>query len=190
MASTKVVTGLVRFSYVNIASPRSFNDGQDPKYSMCVMVPKKDKKTLAKIKSAVKAASEEGVSKCWNGKHPSNLHMPLRDGDEERADESPEFKGMWFFNCSTKRKPGVVDREKNEILDLDEVYSGCWGRVSVNFYPYSVSGNKGVAAGLNNVLKWKDGERLGGSAASAEDDFNDDFSLEEDDDFNIDDTPF
>lgn len=188
-ATTKVVTGLVRLSYVQIFSKRSFTEGTDAKYSLCVLVPKKDTKTLKKIQAAMKSAAEEGISTKFNGKKPSNLHMPLRDGDEERADEAPEYKGMYFFNCKSDRKPGIVDKDCNEIMDPDEVYSGCWGRVSVNFYPYSVSGNKGVAVGLNNVQKLKDDQRLGGAAASAEDDFNDDFEFSEDDDFSID-SPF
>ena len=188
-ATTKVVTGLVRLSYVQIFNKRSFTEDSDAKYSLCVLVPKKDTKTLKKIQAAVKAAAEEGISTKFNGKKPSNLHMPLRDGDEERADEAPEYKGMYFFNCKSDRKPGIVDKDCNEILDPDEVYSGCWGRVSVNFYPYSVNGNKGVAVGLNNVQKLKDDQRLGGAAASAEDDFNDDFEFSEDDDFSID-SPF
>ena len=188
-ATTKVVTGLVRLSYVQIFSKKSFTEGTDAKYSLCVLVPKKDTKTLKKIQAAMKSAAEEGISTKFNGKKPSNLHMPLRDGDEERADEAPEYKGMYFFNCKSDRKPGIVDKDCNEILDPDEVYSGCWGRVSVNFYPYSVNGNKGVAVGLNNVQKLKDDQRLGGVAASAEDDFNDDFEFSEDDDFSID-SPF
>lgn len=188
-ATTKVVTGLVRLSYVQIFSKRSFTEGTDAKYSLCVLVPKKDTKTLKKIQAAMKSAAEEGISTKFNGKKPSNLHMPLRDGDEERADEAPEYKGMYFFNCKSDRKPGIVDKDCNEIMDPDEVYSGCWGRVSVNFYPYSVNGNKGVTVGLNNVQKLKDDQRLGGVAASAEDDFNDDFEFSEDDDFSID-SPF
>lgn len=188
-ATTKVVTGLVRLSYVQIFSKKSFTEGTDAKYSLCVLVPKKDTKTLKKIQAAMKSAAEEGISTKFNGKKPSNLHMPLRDGDEERADEAPEYKGMYFFNCKSDRKPGIVDKDCNEIMDPDEVYSGCWGRVSVNFYPYSVNGNKGVAVGLNNVQKLKDDQRLGGAAASAEDDFNDDFEFSEDDDFSID-SPF
>lgn len=188
-STTKVVTGLVRLSYVQIFNKRSFTEGTDAKYSLCVLVPKKDTKTLKKIQAAVKAAAEEGISTKFNGKKPSNMHLPLRDGDEERADETPEYKDMYFFNCKSDRKPGIVDKDRNEILDPDEVYSGCWGRVSVNFYPYSVNGNKGVAVGLNNVQKLKDDQRLGGAAASAEDDFNDDFDFSEDDDFSID-SPF
>lgn len=188
-ATTKVVTGLVRLSYVQIFNKKSFTEGTDAKYSLCVLVPKKDTKTLKKIQAAVKAAAEEGISTKFNGKKPSNMHLPLRDGDEERAAEAPEYKDMYFFNCKSDRKPGIVDKDRNEILDPDEVYSGCWGRVSVNFYPYSVNGNKGVAVGLNNVQKLKDDQRLGGAAASAEDDFNDDFEFTEDDDFSID-SPF
>lgn len=188
-ATTKVVTGLVRLSYVQIFNKKSFTEGTDAKYSLCVLVPKKDTKTLKKIQAAVKAAAEKGISTKFNGKKPSNMHLPLRDGDEERAAEAPEYKGMYFFNCKSDRKPGIVDKDRNEILDPDEVYSGCWGRVSVNFYPYSVNGNKGVAVGLNNVQKLKDDQRLGGAAASAEDDFNDDFEFSEDDDFSID-SPF
>lgn len=188
-ATTKVVTGLVRLSYVQIFNKKSFTEGTDAKYSLCVLVPKKDTKTLKKIQAAVKAAAEEGISTKFNGKKPSNMHLPLRDGDEERAAEAPEYKDMYFFNCKSDRKPGIVDKDRNEILDPDEVYSGCWGRVSVNFYPYFVNGNKGVAVGLNNVQKLKDDQRLGGAAASAEDDFNDDFEFTEDDDFSID-SPF
>ena len=90
---------------------------------------------------------------------------------------------MYFLNATSNQKPGIVDKDLNEILDPDEVYSGCWGRVSLNFYPFDVSGNRGVGVGLNNVQKLKDGERLGGARASAESDFGDDFEdYDEDDD--------
>ena len=178
--STKVVTGKVRLSYVNIFRSRSFSEGQDAKYSLCVLVPKSDKATIKKLRAAIDAAVQEGVSSKWGGKKPANLKLPLRDGDDERADEAPEYEGMLFLNANSTRKPGIVDKDLNEILDPDEVYSGCWGRVSINFYPFNTNGNKGVGAGLNNVQKLKDGERLGGAAASAEDDFGDDYEYEED----------
>ena len=139
---TKVVTGLVRFSYVNIFRSRAFTDGQDAKYSICILIPKKDKKTLDKIQNAIDAAIEQGVSAKWGGKTPKGLHLPLRDGDEERADEAPEYEGMMFLNANSQSKPGIVDADRNEILDADEVYSGCWGRVSINFFPYDAKGNK------------------------------------------------
>lgn len=178
---SKVVTGLVRFSYCNIFRSRAFKEGQDAEYSVCLLIPKDDKKTLAKIKAAVDEAVEAGISSKWGGKQPKNLHLPLRDGDEERADEAPEYEGMFFLNAKSKEKPGIVDRDRNEILDPDEVYSGCWGRASINFYPYDRNGNRGVGVGLNNIQKIKDGEHLGAARASAEDDFDDDFQAAEDD---------
>lgn len=179
--STKVVTGKVRFSYVNIFKSRAFQADQDAKFSICLLIPKEDKATLKNIKAAIDEAIQEGISSKWNGKKPANVKLPLRDGDEERADEAPEYEGMMFLNANSTQKPGIVDKDLNEILDPDEVYSGCWGRASINFYPFSVNGNKGIGVGLNNVQKLKDGEHLDAARASAESDFDDDF--EDDDEF-------
>ena len=179
--STKVVTGKVRFSYVNIFRSRAFHEGQDAKYSICLLIPKSDKATVKKIKAAIEEAVQEGISAKWGGKKPGSLKLPLRDGDEERAAEAPEYEGMFFLNANSNQKPGIVDRDKNEILDPDEVYSGCWGRASINFYAFNTNGNKGVGVGLNNVQKLRDGERLGTARMSAEDDFDDDYEDDEDD---------
>ena len=172
--NTKVATGKVRLSYAHIWQAVAIEAGQDPKYSSSILIPKSDTKTLKAIKNAVEAAKELGKSK-WGGKAPANLKLPLRDGDEERPDQE-EYKGHYFFNASSKQKPGVVDRQLNEILDSTEVYSGCYVRVSVNFYPFSVSGNKGIAVGLNHIQKLEDGDYLGGRSR-AEDDFE---ALEDD----------
>lgn len=179
---TKVTTGLVRLSYVHIFEPSAMDDGSDEKYSVCVIIPKSDKKTIAAIKSAVDAAKEQGKTAKWGGKLPTGLKLPLRDGDEERP-EDEAFKDSYFFNCSSKTKPGVVDKNVQPILDAEEVYSGCYGRVAVNFYPFNTNGSRGVAAGLNNVQKLKDGEPLSGRSR-AEDDFGDGFgeSFDDDDD--------
>lgn len=179
---SKVVTGKVRFSYVNIFKSRAFQADQDAKFSICLLIPKEDKATLKKIRAAIDEAIQEGIGTKWNGKKPANIKLPLRDGDEERADEAPEYADMMFLNANSTQKPGIVDKNLNEILDPDEVYSGCWGRASINFYPFSVNGNKGIGVGLNNVQKLKDGERLGAARASAESDFGDDFDDGDDDD--------
>lgn len=176
---TKVITGKVRFSYVNIFKSRSFQPGQDEKFSICLLIPKKDKKTVQDIKDAVNAAVQQGIAEKWGGKKPGNLKLPLRDGDAERADEAEEYTRMYFLNANSNQKPGIIDMYKNEILDPTEVYSGCWGRASINFFPFNSNGNKGVGVGLNNIQKLGDDEVLGGARASAEDDFEEDF---EDDD--------
>jgi hypothetical protein len=169
--TTKVVTDLVRFSYAHLFEPKSI-DGSEPKYSMAVLIPKNDKKTLKKIKNAVDAAIEAGKTKLADkkGNVPTNIKTPLRDGDEERPDQE-EYEGMYFLNATSKAKPGVVDKNLNEVLSSEEVYSGCWGRVSLNFYAFNTNGNKGIGAGLNNVQKVKDDDYLGGRSR-AEDDFD------------------
>ena len=181
--STKVVTGLVRFSYVNIFNSRSFQAGQDAKYSICLLIPKKDKELVKKLKAAIDEAVQEGIASKWGGKKPASLKLPLRDGDEERAAEAPEYERMYFLNANSTRKPGIVDKDRNEIIDPEEVYSGCWGRASINFYAFNTNGNRGVGVGLTNIQKIKDDEALGGVRASAETDFGDDFEVDEDDDF-------
>ena len=118
--STKVVTGKVRFSYVNIFKSRAFQADQDAKFSICLLIPKEDKATLKKIKAAIDEAIQEGISSKWNGKKPANVKLPLRDGDEERADEAPEYEGMMFLNANSTQKPGIVDKDLNEILDPDD----------------------------------------------------------------------
>jgi len=148
-------------------------EGKEPKYSVSILIPKKDKKTIAAIEAAILAATNEGLKSKFGGKKPANLKTPLRDGDEERPDDEV-YAGHYFLNASSVRRPGVVDQDTNPILDKEEFYSGCYGRASINFYAFAVSGNKGIAAGLNNVQKLEDGDNLGGGASSAEDDFGDD----------------
>lgn len=174
----KVITGKCRLSYEHVFEAASIN-GSDPKYSACIVIPKTDKATLAKIQAAVNAAIQDGIKSKWKGKKPVNLKLPLRDGDAERPDDEA-FSGCYFLNANANRAPGIVDLARNPILDREEVYSGCYCRFSVNFYPFSASGNNGVAVGLNNVQKVADGERLAGGSR-AEDDFNDNYTGDLDD---------
>ena len=173
---TKVITGTVRLSYANIWEPKSINGGT-PKYSVSLIIPKSDTKTVAKIEAAIEVAFREGEAKLkGNGKSVpalSVLKTPLRDGDLERPDY-PAYAGSYFVNANATSAPGIVDADRNPILTR----SGVYGRASISFYAFNSSGNKGIACGLNNLQKIRDGEPLGGKA-SAESDFatddNDDF---------------
>ena len=167
-ANTKVVTGLVRFSYVHIFEPSAMDDSSDEKYSVCIIIPKSDKKTIAAINAAVETAKEQGKTAKWKGKIPAKLKLPLRDGDEERPDDEA-FENSYFFNCSSKTKPGIVDKNVQPILDAEEVYSGCYGRAIINFYVYDTNGNKGISAGLNGIMKLEDGEPLAGGVVTDSD---------------------
>ena len=161
----KVITGKdTRLSYAHVWEPASINGG-NPKYSTCAAWPKTDEVTTRKVKTAIESAYHEGESKLkGNGKTVppmSAIKLPLRDGDLERPDD-PAFAGMWFVNANTDHAPGIVDLDCNPILDRNEVYSGCYCRVSLTFYAFNSNGNRGIACGLNNLQKVKDGEHLGG----------------------------
>jgi len=166
--TTKVVTGKVRFSYLHVWEPTAVQEGQEKKYSVSLIIPKSDKLTIAAINKAIKAATEAGKAK-FGGKIPANLKLPLRDGDIDRPDDE-NYEDAWFINANCKTKPGVVDKNLNAIIDQDDLYSGCYGRASITFYAFSASGNKGIACGLNNLMKLSDGEPLGGRS-TAESDF-------------------
>lgn len=177
-SATKVVTGEVRLSYAHLWEPYAQQDDQEPKYSCAILIPKTDTVTINKIRKAQKAALDAGLVSKFGGKKPPNLKTTLRDGDEEAdLERNPEYAGHYFMNVSSKTKPGIVDRNVNPILDSSEVYSGCYARVSINAFAYSVSGNKGISFGLNHVQKLRDGDFLGGRTR-AEDDFD---SVEGDD---------
>lgn len=170
-ASTKVVTGKVRLSYVHLFEPHASFENQDKKYSTVILVPKSDTKTVQAIQAAQRVALENGKSSKFGGAIPKNWKNTFRDGDEEGdLEKNPEYAGHWFMTVSNKTKPGVVDQNVQPILDSTEVYSGCYARVSINAFPFSASGNKGVSFGLNHVQKLADGEPLG-SITKAEDDF-------------------
>ena len=164
-----------RFSYLHCWEPDSVNGG-DPKYSVSAIIPKSDTKTVNAIKAAIEQAKKDSVSK-WGGKVPANLKLPLRDGDIDRPDDEA-YAGCYFFNANSRQAPQVVDSKVQPILDQSEVYSGCYGKISVTFYGYNSNGNRGIAAGLGNIQKLKDGESLGGRTSAA-----DDFQTEDDEDF-------
>lgn len=175
MSTTKVITSKVRFSYAHVFEPHAIEEGQQKKYSVSIIIPKTDTKLIDKIKAAIKSALEEGKAK-FGGKIPTNYKNPLRDGDEERPDDE-NYENSYFINANSARKPGLVDENLDPIIDKDDFYSGCYGRASVNFYAFNVSGNKGVAVGLNNLQKLEDGIRLSGGGSSAEEDFGSDDDL-------------
>lgn len=178
---TKVITGVeTRWSYANVWDPKSINGGT-PKYSVSLIIPKSDKVTIQKIKVAIQAAYEEGESKLkGNGKSVPSLSVlktPLRDGDLERPDDEA-YKNAYFVNANSATAPGIVDADRQQIIDRSEVYSGVYGRASINFYAFNSNGNKGIACGLNNLQKIRDGEPLGGKASAESD-----FATDDDDDF-------
>lgn len=177
--STRVVTGKVRFSFVNVFEARAFGEGQTPKYSVMLLIPKSDVGTVARIKKAIDAAAQKGLSTKFGGKMPAVLKTTLKDADKDMDQDGEIFANKWDYtaghyiiNVSSKNQPQIVDAQLNPIINPTELYSGCYGRASINFFAYNNQGNKGISAGLNNLQKLEDGESLG-SFTTAEQDFAD-----------------
>lgn len=173
---TKVITGKVRASYAHIFEPHSMDENAPKKYSVSLIIPKSDTQMIETIEKAIEQAKEDSKAK-WNGKVPNNLKTPLRDGDIDREDD-PNYENAYFINATSTNAPGIVDQNKIRLTEPGTIVSGDYIRASINFYGYNVNGNKGIAAGLNNIQLVEKGEALSG-ASKAEDDFDE---LDTDDD--------
>lgn len=174
MQSTKVLLKNVRASYAHVFEPQAMTGSSEkPKYSVSIILPK-DNASVESVKAAIKAAYELGIQTTWHGKKPKNFQNPLHDGDEEKDDDEA-YQNAYYLNAKSSTKPGVVKRVNGKNVTIDneeEFYSGCWMYATVTFYPYSFAGKDGVGVGLDNILKIKDGDYLGGRS-SAENDFAD-----------------
>lgn len=176
---TKVVFGPCRLSYTHVFEKYSPDGAGEGKYMTNILIPKSEKKTIDAINKAINAAKNAAIVSKWGGKEPKKLELPLRDGDDK---EDEVYADNLYLNAKSNTRPGIIDRKKVPIVDEEEIYSGVWAVMSVTFYGYDVNGNKGIACGLNNIMKFKDDDHLGGRA-SAESDFGGmDFDNEEDDD--------
>ena len=183
MATTKIVTGKCRFSFVNIFEPKE-NNGGEPKYSVTLLIPKSDTATINKIKEAMAEARENFCKRNGATALPQKPNHTLHDGDGVRDSGDPygpECKGCYVITVSSKQKPVIVDNFRNPITDPGEVYSGCYGRAAINFYGYNANGKKGISAGLLSIQKLHDGDPFGtvGSADDFADGFEDDDLLGE-----------
>lgn len=170
---THVVTGKVRLSYVHLFTPFSSQQGQEPKFSTTLLIPKSDIATRQRIDAAINAAIQQGVSEKFGGVRPPMLAIPIHDGDGVRPSDGMPFgeecKGHWVITASSKSKPEIVDLNLNPIINQTEVYSGMYARVSIRFFPFNSQGKKGVGCGLGNVQKLEDGEPLGGRTSATSD---------------------
>lgn len=168
----KITTGLVRLSYAHLLEPGTMPGGAD-KYSGSFIIPKSDKRGVAILENAIDTIKndKDAIAK-WGGKN-TGIRIPLRDGDIDRPEDAA-YADSYFFNAnaSVDHKPKVFNRDRVEIADPEEIYSGCWVQAVVSLYPYNSNGNKGIGVGLLAVRKIKDGDSLGGTVVS-ENDFDD-----------------
>ncbi len=172
---TRVLTGEVRLSYVNLVAPRANNSNPnaDPRYSVTLLIPKADVAVYENILSSIEVAATDAQAKLWGGVRPPVMPIPIHDGDgvrENGTPYSPECKGCWVITASSKQKPQVVHQNDiNTELAPQDIYSGMYARVTINFFGYNQAGRRGIGCGLGNVMKTREGEPLAGGASAAAD---------------------
>lgn len=173
VSENRVITGeRTRWSYCNVLQPREDDNGK-MKYSVSLIIPKDDTETVDAIRRAIQYTYNDNTETLAgkNGVVPEldDISIPLNDGDEERPNDEI-YKNSYYINAKSDYAPNIIDRHGRKLKSDEDVYSGCYGRVSIAFYAYRKNKNVGIGAGLNNMLKCADGERLGGMI-SAETDF-------------------
>lgn len=179
---TRVKTGEVRASFVKVFVAEKYDEKDEKgKFSLQVLIPKSDKVTCNALFAAQEAARQEGKA-VWGGKIPAKLSLIIRDGDDPNEEFYAEREGCYFINMTSGTKPGVIGKAKDAAgkaipLTEEEFYSGAYCKVSCNFFPYSGKQN-GVACGLNNIFKTRDGDRLSGKP-DAESDFDEELAQED-----------
>jgi len=169
--TTKVITGKdTRFSYVKLIEPSSLSK----KYEANVLIPKSDKVTYNKMLKAIEVAKEIAKGKKWGGKIPPKLKSEgFQDGDEKydsNGDPDAVYADHWYLVARNKDLPFLCDKNR-VVIEPKEVYSGCYGIASVNFFGYEFEGSKGIGVGLNGIQFLRDGEPLGGGGGNAANDF-------------------
>lgn len=178
----KIVTGVVRASFMRCTKLEEDDKGNKKCGSMFI-IPKKDKRTIAKAEKAIEAASQKKFGK-KAVKNSRNWSYPLRDGDKEAKDGSlPEsvdpktVKNCYFINTNAYKLPGLVDEDNEVVEDFEDrekmLMSGYYFKVSVTFKGFD-NESKGVRVEINNLMFVKEGERLDGGVAADSEDWGDD----------------
>ena len=188
----KLYTPRFRVSFPEVFQKKQFDESQPARWSLTgLFTPSEfddaDKARWKALGAAINALCKEHTKKTYNdimgswwpldykarqGASPT-YRMPFHAGEEKT------YKGygpgiVFFAMAASKQKPQVVSKKTGQILtenSEDAFYAGCYARATVNPYFFDNKG-KGIAIGLNNLLKLDEGERLD-SFSSAEEDFGD-----------------
>lgn len=161
--SKNIITPYFRASYPNLSKPRRNDLSGKDEYSLVALFKKGE--DLSALVRAVQECAEEKWGKD-KSKWPKGgkIRSPFRDQAERVKDgELPpgHEAGAIFINLRSNRRPGLVDQNREDILNEEDFYGGCYARAAIRPYAYEVKGNAGVAFGLQHVQKVRDGEPFG-----------------------------
>jgi len=176
MATKAVLTPIGTASFLNLKEPRAVVAGGDLRYSITLIFDKAAQRT--KEFQALEAAINEALRQKWPNKLPPGLRSPFRDGAEKEGQYEGYKSGDIFISPWTKDKPGVVDINRQDVIDFSEFFAGWTARANVRPFAYDQGANKGCGLFLDNVQFLRPGKRLDGRKAASES-YPDDQSEEE-----------
>lgn len=161
-----------RLSFVHLKTPVAFEEGATPKYGVTVLMAKGGE-NATRIEDKLQQCYDENKTEHFKTRAITHKEFwyPLRDGDEAaeemeaKGKDGSAYRGMMYIKAASNGQPNVYDEDGEDVIDLDTVYSGCYGRISVTLWPYSKKGT-GISCILNSVKKTDDGEPLGSAGGS------------------------
>jgi hypothetical protein len=149
MATGRILTPIGISSFINLKEPRAVVVGGEPRYSISIIFDKAAQAT--ELFRNLEQAIQDAVRRKWPNKVPTGLRSPFRDGAEKEGQYEGYKSGDIFISPWSKDKPGVVDINRQDLLDLSDVYAGWTCRAFVRPFAYDAGGDKGVGLFFNSV---------------------------------------
>lgn len=170
-----VITHEFRVGFPHVFTAHKMDDKSEAKYSLEMSFPKTTNLSVApgEAGESIKSAAFNAAVERWGEdktKWPKTLRWPWKDGDKLVAEGKDHggYVGSVICRASSKKQPGLVDRQRKPILSEDDFYPGCYARAELAAFAYDTAGNKGVAFTLLNLQKIRDGEKFSGRKNAAD----------------------
>ena len=139
LSPTEYVTPPLRLAFPAIFEPKpTMKGGDNLKYQAAVLIPPSVdlKPFYARIKAAMIDKFKEVI------KLPARAN-PIKACAEKELDGYED--GWHYINTKSGYQPSVVDQARNEIIDKEKVYAGCWCRFHLVAFGWDhPTGGKGV----------------------------------------------
>jgi hypothetical protein len=162
----KIITTPIRLSYPFLFEPRENDQGAEYWETEALIPPTKEGDALRKqILEGLEDVMTEafGDEAEWpRGRNDYHPEHKMKYVDRDKI-PGPGVNEDWsIFRARSYQPPGVVDANKDEVLNKREVYGGRWARLSLTLAAYDASKSKGVTIYLNNVQLLDNAESFGG----------------------------
>ena len=186
MADIRTPEARLSFPYIT-EQKTDKKSGEKKGYGVSLLIPKDGKGTpeflkalRGLVKESIQSKFGDNIPNKLRGEYKANKAYPMRDGDDATNFEThrEEYKGHYVATLNAgKQPPGCLVRKfGTRALSKEEIetefYAGCYVIATLNTYAYD-NESKGVAIGLQNLIKMREGVPFGAARTAAADDFGD-----------------